>query len=316
MSENNQKLEEVLKKFRIVAQYVGEHNQIFYGEDNIKFTKKDLKSIENAISEKYKATKKTKRVKSGKKKEITATYMSDQIIKYLNDCNFGIGIADFLRLHGYTGSLTDDGSNKKIQEKVIKFLKDKKLYTECKTYYGEIFGKKLSDADINSYIDLKKQMTVIFEERISSGSLNLSLISFVDKIRNEHNEVNKSRCILSESMKEHLLNTDQFDYYIDGEKIESKKSHTTNVFDFLLESQKVKESKFPLYIPEDNAENGEFGYLHGAVMKIYSFFNVPKEDLSSVRQENLNKPETKQKLELLQSRIKAIKGDKQEKVET
>ena len=303
------KIDEILKKFALVTSYIGKHGSITYGENNEKFGKRDLKLIEKTIVGLSKPTKKGKRSNTREKK-ILPILMSDQWTDFLASSNFGIGISDFLKLHNYSEDLNEDGTDKKVQNKVRTFLKSHKLYPEAKEFYKNIFEKEFtSDSEIDQLIDFRNQMKIIITEKISSITLNLSIFSFIDKIRGEYNAVNSHRRIISDLMKEYFDDKSKVGFYFNGSKLDFEKSPTITGLENLNNNlKKNSDTKKIIYIPESENIDGEFGYLHTALMSIYSIYVIPKECYTKEQEDLLKSEHVNTELKILQKRIKDLKG--------
>jgi len=318
--------EEIVKMYSKVLEYLGKGGSIVLG-DNKKYTKRDLKAVEKYIVD---ATKKTKRVKkassSHKKATVTPFYISDQFYNFLNESNYGIGIADFLKKHDYSDSLKEDGSTTKVQSKIKTFLKNNKLYGEAKLYYKQLFDlpedlsdsdiqKHITDKQIDALIDFKNQIGCILGDRIINNTLKISIVSYIDLVRGEYNTAFPKRRLVNSVLENNLGKGTNTEFLIKGVKV-SKIEPDADVdlsksgFERLEDSNN---SKDVFYISESNAvasENGPvFGYLHKAVMKLFSYYiiNSKSFDLPEDLKKTLFDPKFGKELEIIQDRIKMLR---------
>ena len=302
-------LEDLTKKLTDISNYIGKHGSFTY-DDGKTFNTRNLNTIRKIICKNARTQKKhkTKRPSHGDHK-LNLCYMSDQYIKFLDVSNFGIGIRDFLAENKYTDNLLEDGSDKKTLTKVKTFLKSEKLYPKAKEFYSKIFNREItSDSEIDKFIDFRNQIESITQDQISGITLNLSLISLIDSIRNEVNSVNATRKIVSEAMKEHFGDENKTGYYFQDKKLSYDKAENITGLQKVENSVKDDKNKDkPSYIKEENAINGEYGYLHTVLMRLISFYKIPNECLTEEQLKTLKDPEVIKKLKIIQGRIQSLK---------
>lgn len=294
-------------------------------ENGEKFTKRDLKHLQKIIISLTKSSKKKKeKFPNPSKTKILPTYISDQLVDFFKNSNYGLGIADFLIEKNYPHSLLEDGSTKKVQDKVKKFLKSEKLYPDAKLFYkdylGEVDVSNIEDSQIDNLINFKHQMDIVLSDRISTATFKLSLWSFIDSIRKEYNEKFTKRRLVNDIMEKCFGKGTNTGSFIDGVQINLLDDPTEfyirdiqkSGLDRLSELQpSTQNGKVILtFIPEDKStEDGEYGYLHTAIMSLYNYYSIDinRYNLTEEQVEKLKNTDNFVMFEKLQLRVKSLK---------
>lgn len=321
----NMSSKEFINKHGKVAAYIQTHGSITF-DDGTKYTKGDLKNNQKYIID-LTSKKKRKNSTNGlvSKAKGIPFYISDQLYNFFNEASYGIGISDFLKKNGYSENLNEDGSLKKTQDKVKAFLKKQGLYNDAKLYYREFLEvdaslsdedvyKKVTNKQIDDLIDFKNQMDCILNDRIINNTLKISLISFIDVIRQEFNEKNIKRRLVNKNLETNFGTGTDTKFFIKG--IEIKKTSEGDSDADLekcgltrLEDKQSKKDKDIYYIPKEKEIDGEYGYIHKALMILFSYYiiSIKTFNLSEELQNKLKDEQFQKKLELLQKRIKFLK---------
>ena len=172
----------------------------------------------------------------------------------------------------------------------------------------------MTNKQIDDLIDFKNQMDCILNDRIINNTLKISLISFIDVIRQEFNEKNMKRRLVNKNLETNFGTGTDTKFFIKGieiKKIDGGDSDANLEKCGLtrLEDKQSKKDKDIYYIPKEKEIDGEYGYIHKALMIIFSYYiiSIKTFNLSEELQNKLKDEQYQKKLELLQKRIKFLK---------
>lgn len=311
------KISKVVRKLSVYFAENPNKKIVFVGAngEEMSWSKKNLGEVEKSLDFllQYISSAKNmrkKRVKDSETEEpkdakpAVACYITDQFVQYLKHANYGIGIADFLHANNYPHSIYENGSEKKIKDKVKKFLKDSNLYTQAKDFYSVD-----TDEDVDNLINFKNTLEYSLDNNVWSRTLNMAIFGLIGKIKFHEghliNAVNKSRKELDPTMDKYFGDGTNTKMVVKGETFKAGEPDQDKS---ALQRMIDKEGKEKIYIPESEAVDGEHGYKNTLIMCLCSMFCISVAEVSEGLQAFAkdNKAEIDTNLLSIKNRIKAL----------